>query len=301
MTDLADNQISDNNLNETFLKQPFLQFVKQELASTLTNKDILIYELIKQFENNNIRDFEIFKELEMDDVAEILDSLVSLNQDAKAKRIILIQLKLLINRVQEEMKSNGEKINNEDIGAALTADFYLQLDSKVDYVVTQFNDFKQRLFKELPTNTEQEYANESGNAPSPPALTPAASMTTLTPFHNTKRPSLQSLSTSTSPQIQTPTSEEPFKQLKASKQDSSQKILMNAMIKHNIPLSKLNEYILIISYQDKEIIMTKDDKPVEIFKSLKKNGFQPAIMLREVDKVNMGLEEEGQETPGGRL
>lgn len=301
MTDLASKKTLDKTENETFLKQPFLQFVKQELSISLTNKDILIYELIKQFENNNIRDYEIFKELETDDLAEILESLVSLNQDAKAKRMILIQLRLLINKVQEEMKSKGGNINKDDIGSALTADFYLQLDTKVDHVVTQFNDFKLRLFKELPKNTEHEYVNESGSAPSPSALTPAASMTTLTPFHNAKKPSLQSLSSSLSPQIQTPTSEEPFKQLKASKQDSSQKILMNAMIKHNIPLSKLNEYILIISYQDKEIIMTNDDKPVEIFKSLKKSGYQPAIMLREVDKVNMGFEEEGQETPGGRL
>lgn len=285
--------------NKTILDQPFLQFIKQELSTALTNKDILVYEFVKQLENNNIRTFEIFKELDTDDVEEILDSLVSINENASLKKMVLIQVKLLINKVQEEFKNkdtafaNGDnnKHNNDYIQMT---EQYLEIDSKLDHVIIQFNDFKERLYNELPTNNTTDPSNINNNVPTPPALTPAASMTTITPYHSTNKQTQQ-------PNIQTPNAEEPFRQLKASKQDSSQKILMNAMIKHDIPLSKLNEYVLIISYQDKEIIMTKDDKPVEIFKNLKKNGYQPAIMLREIDKVNFALNDEGEETPGGRL
>ena len=55
--------------------------------------------------------------------------------------------------------------------------------------------------------------------------------------------------------------------------------------------------------------MTEEDRPVEIFKNLKKRGFQPAIMLREVDKLIRGTTspndlrdvEDENDTPGGRL
>ncbi|OBA26378.1 hypothetical protein HANVADRAFT_2772 [Hanseniaspora valbyensis NRRL Y-1626] len=287
--------------NKTILDQPFLQFIKQELSTALTSKDILVYEFVKQLENNNIRTFEVFKELDSDDVDEILDSLVSINENTSLKKMVLIQVKILVNKVQEEFKTKDPEFAKGDN----TNDYihmteqYLEIDSKLDHVITQFNDFKERLYNELPTNNATDPSNNNGNnnnnnAPTPPALTPAVSMTTITPYHSTNKQTQQ-------PNIQTPNAEEPFRQLKASKQDSSQKILMNAMIKHDIPLSKLNEYVLIISYQDKEIIMTKDDKPVEIFKNLKKNGYQPAIMLREIDKVNFALNYEGEETPGGRL
>lgn len=285
--------------NKTILDQPFLQFIKQELSTALTNKDILVYEFVKQLENNNIRTFEVFKELDTDDVEEILDSLVSINENASLKKMVLIQVKLLINKVQEEFKNkdtafaNGDNNKNNNDYIQMTEQ-YLEIDSKLDHVIIQFNDFKERLYNELPTNNTTDRSNINNNVPTPPALTPAASMTTITPYHSTNKQTQQ-------PNIQTPNAEEPFRQLKASKQDSSQKILMNAMIKHDIPLSKLNEYVLIISYQDKEIIMTKDDKPVEIFKNLKKNGYQPAIMLREIDKVNFAFNDEGEETPGGRL
>ncbi|KAL6929219.1 hypothetical protein ACO0SA_002559 [Hanseniaspora valbyensis] len=283
--------------NKTILDQPFLQFIKQELSTALTNKDILVYEFVKQLENNNIRTFEVFKELDTDDVDEILDSLVSINENKSLKKMVLIQVKILINKVQEEFKNKDPAFakgdNNNDY--IYMTEQYLEIDSKLDHVIIQFNDFKERLYNELPTNNTTDPSNSNNNnVPTPPALTPAASMTTITPYHSTNKQTQQ-------PNIQTPNAEEPFRQLKASKQDSSQKILMNAMIKHDIPLSKLNEYVLIISYQDKEIIMTKDDKPVEIFKNLKKNGYQPAIMLREIDKVNFALNDEGEETPGGRL
>ncbi|XBW37360.1 hypothetical protein QEN19_002940 [Hanseniaspora menglaensis] len=277
-----------------FLEQPFLQYIKQELVNTLKNKDILVYELVKQLENNNITDFLIFKDLDSEDLDDILNSLVSINEDKNLKNFLLITLKLLVNKVKNEyIKKDDDNlvIDNQIF------DLFLQIDNKLDHTVVQFNDFKQKLFAEISINKGNDQPEPQSTAASP-KLTPAASMTTLTPQYIK---SSQASSSNQQSQMQEPSGEEPFKQLKASKQDSSQKILMNAMIKHNIPLSKLNDYVLIISYQDKEIIMTEQDKPVEIFKNLKKRGYQPAIMLREIDKINAALEESNNVTPGGRL
>lgn len=110
---------------------------------------------------------------------------------------------------------------------------------------------------------------------------------------------------------------EPLKQLRASKDDSCEKILKNAMRRHNLTDQDWRQYVLVISYGDKERTLELTDKPVVIFKSLKQQGLHPTIMLRrkgdfeETRDYNMndntsagevsGLPDPSTITPGGRL
>ncbi|KAL6947383.1 hypothetical protein ACO0QE_002266 [Hanseniaspora vineae] len=89
---------------------------------------------------------------------------------------------------------------------------------------------------------------------------------------------------------------EPLKQLRASKEDSCEKVLKNAMRKHNLQDQDWRSYVLVICYGDQERILSNDEKPVTIFKSLKKSGLHPAIMLRQKDDMQLD-----SNTPGGRL
>ena len=110
---------------------------------------------------------------------------------------------------------------------------------------------------------------------------------------------------------------EPLKQLRASKDDSCEKILKNAMRRHNLTDQDWRQYVLVISYGDKERTLELTDKPVVIFKSLKQQGLHPTIMLRrkgdfeETRDYNMndnnsagevsGFPDPSTITPGGRL
>ncbi|AET37306.1 Ste50p Ecym_1048 [Eremothecium cymbalariae DBVPG len=90
---------------------------------------------------------------------------------------------------------------------------------------------------------------------------------------------------------------EPLKQLRASKEDSTEKILKNAMKKHNLNEVDWRQYVLVICYGDQERILEMDEQPVVIFKNLRQQGLHPAIMLRQKGD----FEEVGDLTPGGRL
>lgn len=91
---------------------------------------------------------------------------------------------------------------------------------------------------------------------------------------------------------------EPLKHMRASKEDSCERILKSAMKRHNLSEQDWREYVLVICYGDQERILELDEKPVQIFKGLKQQGLHPAIMLRQrgdFEEVGGGL------TPGGRL
>lgn len=95
-------------------------------------------------------------------------------------------------------------------------------------------------------------------------------------------------------------STEPLKQLRASKEDSCERILKNAMKRHNLSDQDWRGYVLVVCYGDQERVLDLDEKPVVIFKNLKQQGLHPAIMLRrrgDFAEVNT----EGNVTPGGRL
>ena len=90
-----------------------------------------------------------------------------------------------------------------------------------------------------------------------------------------------------------------MKQLRASKEDSCEKVLRNAMKRHNLNEADWRQHVLVICYGDQERVLDLDEKPVQIFKSLKQQGLHPAIMLRQKGD----FEEVGEmaATPGGRL
>lgn len=75
-------------------------------------------------------------------------------------------------------------------------------------------------------------------------------------------------------------SNEPLKQLRASKEDSCEKILKNAMKRHGLNDQDWRQYVLVICYGDQERPLELDETPVTIFKSLKQQGLHPSIMLR---------------------
>lgn len=73
---------------------------------------------------------------------------------------------------------------------------------------------------------------------------------------------------------------EALKQLRASKEDSCEKILKNAMKRHNLDERDWRQYVLVICYGDQERPLELNETPVTIFKTLKQQGLHPSIMLR---------------------
>lgn len=101
--------------------------------------------------------------------------------------------------------------------------------------------------------------------------------------------------------LPTTASNEPLKQLRASKEDSCERILKNAMKRHNLSDQDWRQYVLVICYGDQERVLDLEEKPVVIFKNLKQQGMHPAIMLRrrgDFEELSIGGE---NVTPGGRL
>ncbi|EDO19128.1 hypothetical protein Kpol_2000p96 [Vanderwaltozyma polyspora DSM 70294] len=97
---------------------------------------------------------------------------------------------------------------------------------------------------------------------------------------------------------------EPLKQLRASKEDSCERILRNAMKRHNLNEHEWRQYGLVICYGDQERILELDEKPVVIFKNLKQQGLHPTIMLRhrgDFEELDVNSSSLHGITPGGRL
>lgn len=109
------------------------------------------------------------------------------------------------------------------------------------------------------------------------------------------------------PNQSSPVQHEALKQLRASKDDSSEKILKSAMRKHNLNDEDWRQYVLVIGYGDKERILELHENPVVIFKTLKQQGFHPTIMLRrrgdfeELQSNDLFTNNNDNITPGGRL
>lgn len=89
---------------------------------------------------------------------------------------------------------------------------------------------------------------------------------------------------------------EPLKQLRASTEDPTSKVLQAAMKRHRLVDADWRNFALVICYGDKERILENDEKPVQIFKELKENGKHPAIMLRQ-----KSFTVDVSSTPGGKL
>ncbi|CAI4037562.1 hypothetical protein SMKI_03G0350 [Saccharomyces mikatae IFO 1815] len=100
-----------------------------------------------------------------------------------------------------------------------------------------------------------------------------------------------------------PSPNEALKQLRASKEDSCERILKNAMKRHNLADQDWRQYVLVICYGDQERLLELNEKPVIIFKNLKQQGLHPAIMLRRRGDFEEVAMTNGSDniTPGGRL
>lgn len=96
-------------------------------------------------------------------------------------------------------------------------------------------------------------------------------------------------------------SNEPLKQLRASKEDSCERILKSAMKRHNLSDQDWRQYVLVICFGDQERILELQEKPVVIFKNLKQQGLHPAIMLRRRGDFEEMGNTGNTVTPGGRL
>lgn len=99
---------------------------------------------------------------------------------------------------------------------------------------------------------------------------------------------------------------EALKQLRASKDDSSEKILKNAMRRHGLNDQDWRQYVLVIGYGDQERMLESNENPVIVFKNLKQQGLHPTIMLRrrgDFEELQSGdmLHHTDDITPGGRL
>lgn len=135
-----------------------------------------------------------------------------------------------------------------------------------------------------------------GDYPSGSSKTPA-----FAPKLPISRSTSSQLNTADTPGLLSSGSNEPLKQLRASKEDSCERILKNAMKRHHLNDQEWKQYVLVICYGDQERLLDLEEKPVVIFKNLKQQGLHPAIMLRrrgDFEELNMASEDV---TPGGRL
>ncbi|KAH3899570.1 related to Protein STE50 [Saccharomycodes ludwigii] len=306
--------------------------------TTTSNIHTNIYpeSVIVNLRENKI-DGPVLVKLSLDDCKELT------NNDLKDA----VQMKLQINRAIQGIISrdkqnkklateNSTIYNEEDLMLVNLQAVYRVLSDKLQDFQSQYNKLRVdvlELIKSSSSNNEQSI-NDTANNPntnnnsSPTGIQHQESFTAKnnTNIIMAKPPQLIRGSTGNSDVKITPinpvitktsagdnkhnNSIEPLKQLRASKEDSCEKVLRHAMKKHNLDDQDWRDYVLIICYGDKERILHADEKPVTIFKSLKQQGLHPAIMLRQKDDEYFVTSNGGTTgisgsnpdiTPGGRL
>ncbi|KAL3234261.1 Protein STE50 [Nakaseomyces bracarensis] len=270
---------------------------------------------------SNIRDNDIagdvLSQLTLEDCKELT------NGDLKKA----VRLKLSISKLIEDHKEK-DNVQEEDIVVVLK-NLYTAVSQKLADYQTQYAGLRTDMLEimrksnsgenTLTTGSPQSTTPGSGSKPANSRLEYFDQNHRYSRSRSRERPTLQQNKSSqtnfkggefagSSSQLQTvkPASPaEPFKQLKASKEDSCERILKNAMMRHNLNDQDWKQYVLVISYGDQERILDLNEKPVVIFKNLKRQGLHPSIMLRrrgDFEEVGMfnGLSA-ADITPGGRL
>ncbi|AOA61080.1 Mating response protein [Komagataella phaffii CBS 7435] len=112
---------------------------------------------------------------------------------------------------------------------------------------------------------------------------------------NGERPNLRSASSGS----QEHTENELLKPLRVKADEPCYKVIQNAMKRHGLSVDDWRKYALVICYGDEERVLGLHEKPGSIFKELKDQKQNPAIMLRQIDTNND--DQNHIETPGGRL
>ncbi|QLL31200.1 hypothetical protein HG536_0B00610 [Torulaspora globosa] len=256
---------------------------------------------------------ELLPELTFDDCKELCGE--DLNK--------AVRLKVLLNRLQNDADRESKLEEQQQHMVVTLRNLYSTVSQKLQEYQTQYAKLRLDVLElvktsnvspkipahETPSHAVQPSEDYFGG-PHQPADYISTNFATPVPLSSMPRKS-SSLSTRPPPNRSasshlndTPAgaiSNEPLKQLRASKEDSCEKILKNAMKRHNLADHDWRQYVLVICYGDQERILELEEKPVVIFKNLKQQGLHPAIMLRrrgDFEELNMGGE---SATPGGRL
>lgn len=262
--------------------------------------------IVEQIRENRVSG-ELLGELTFDDCKELCGD--DLNK--------AVQLKVLLNRLRNDAGRDAKLQEQQEHMVVTLRNLYSTVSQKLQEYQTQYAKLRLDVLEIVKTSNVSP-AHETPSHPTQPSedyfggLHHPADYASATPVPLSSMPrKSSSLSTRPPPNRsgsshlnETPgsaISNEPLKQLRASKEDSCEKILKNAMKRHNLADHDWRQYVLVICYGDQERILELEEKPVVIFKNLKQQGLHPAIMLRrrgDFEELNMGGE---SATPGGRL
>lgn len=240
-----------------------------------------------------------------------------------------VKLKIIINKLKanEHEMVHGEEAfqqQHKSINVALN-NLYTTVNHKLQDYQSQYTQLRMEILDLVRTSDPLQDINENNNSYNDEkTLQPKLSRSTSSRRTYSSKSSseqvqkrqdvpTQNISQSTSNNslnraVNEPTSghNEALKQLRASKDDSSEKILKSAMRRHGLNDQDWRQYVLVIGYGDQERILESNENPVIVFKSLKQQGLHPTIMLRrrgDFEELQSGdmLHHTDDVTPGGRL
>ncbi|CCF57686.1 hypothetical protein KAFR_0D00390 [Kazachstania africana CBS 2517] len=232
----------------------------------------------------------ILKDLTLDDCKDLCDSNLKL----------AIKLKISINKLNDTSADLASE-QNENINVLLK-NLYTTLSHKLQEYESQYKKLRMDVLEVMKTSPSPIQHTQGDYFEQKRAHTPATHIGTATAVVKSLPDSSKSASVVAT--------NEPLKQLRASKEDSCERVLKNAMKRHNLNDQDWKQYVLVLCYADQERILELHEKPVIIFKNLKQQGLHPSIMLRrkgdfeEVPMSNLNnhsSNDNGNLTPGGRL
>lgn len=273
--------------------------------------------LVEQIRGNEITG-ELLPELALEDCKELCGG--DLNKS--------IRLKVLLNKLQDDVNQRSQMQEQQEHMVVALKNLYSTTSQKMQDYQTQYGKLRLDILEivkasnagtRTPAQHQTPYATQAPQAPHDyfdgphhqqqqdyghthlGAPTPMPSVSRKNSTLSAK-PTVSRSTSSNLNDVQTNAiGSEPLKQLRASKEDSCERILKNAMKRHNLADHDWRQYVLVICYGDQERILDLEEKPVLIFKNLKQQGLHPAIMLRrrgDFEELNMGGDDV---TPGGRL
>lgn len=274
----------------------------------ITEEDLLV----EKIRSNEITG-ELLPELTFEDCKELCGGDLSKS----------IRLKVLLNKLQDDADQDSKLQEQQEHMVVALKNLYSTTSQKLQDYQTQYGRLRLDILEIVKTSNvgpktpaqhqtlhatqaphdyfdgphhQQDYSHTHLGAPTPMPSVSRKGSTLLS------KPSASRSSSSNLNEVQAGgIGNEPLKQLRASKEDSCERILKNAMKRHNLADHDWRQYVLVICYGDQERILDLEEKPVLIFKNLKQQGLHPAIMLRrrgDFEELNMGGDDV---TPGGRL
>lgn len=274
---------------------------------------------------NTIREHEITGELLPD--LSLSDCQELCEEDPK----MAVRLKVIVNKFASEQEANRQAAQmavQQELLESIRL-MYTNISAKLQDYQYQYASLKSSVLETVKNSSPRVRGSnvELDSIPARPELKSAQTMTamssgTVKPFyHHTDShssspnvvttASRQGSSTSINMQNTVQSSQpnktqsplEPLKQLRASKEDSCERVLKSAMARYNLNDQDWRKYVLVICYGEQERILDLNEKPVVIFKNLKQQGLHPSIMLRkrgDFQELDM-TQYNGDITPGGRL